>query len=351
MNSLTHRRQGIGEAMSSGSFSDRTNNSCPFLEVGVPAADPVLDSSVLALFRHGESPTETGDPRVVHLPLPLLIEQTSVDLWRSRSPVRTGREGIIGYAENDSVFFAQLPLQEAGPDQLAEATCQTYRHALAFASARGYPNVSRMWNVVPRINQGEGDRERYKQFCIGRSRAFDQLLPEGSPLPAASCVGSKAGEGLVYFLAFRRPGLAVENPRQVSAFLYPREYGPQSPSFSRAILHAWPDRAQLYISGTASIVGHESSHVCDANRQLEEAARNVDVLMRCAAERIAVPTPRLDQLSELRVYLRREDDLETVRHGIQHLIGSGAPVSFLRADICRTPLLVEIEGLWSVALG
>jgi hypothetical protein len=66
-------------------------------------------------------------------------------------------------------------------------------------------------------------------------------------LPAATCIGRFDGVRRlqVYWLAAREAGLPLENPRQVSAFRYPRQYGPQSPSFSRALLPpllAWPHR-------------------------------------------------------------------------------------------------------------
>ena len=55
-------------------------------------------------------------------------------------------------------------------------------------------------------------------------------------------------------------GTPVENPRQVSAYRYPREYGPQSPTFARALLPPSP-RVPLLLSGTASIDGKRVTDV------------------------------------------------------------------------------------------
>src|SRR3546814_12468443 len=57
-------------------------------------------------------------------------------------------------------------------------------------------------------------------------------------LPAATAIGrcDDARVVQVYWLAARTPGMPVENPRQVSAYRYPRQYGPQQPSFARAML-------------------------------------------------------------------------------------------------------------------
>ena len=53
-------------------------------------------------------------------------------------------------------------------------------------------------------------------------------------VPAACALGSRNGSPLViYFLASRQPVTPVENPRQISAYDYPAQYGPK-PAFSRA---------------------------------------------------------------------------------------------------------------------
>src|SRR6185312_12015184 len=57
------------------------------------------------------------------------------------------------------------------------------------------------------------------------------------PLSAATAIGHHGPEGLlqVYALCAAQPGQALENPRQVSAWKYPRRYGPTAPSFARAM--------------------------------------------------------------------------------------------------------------------
>ena len=55
-----------------------------------------------------------------------------------------------------------------------------------------------------------------------------------------------------------RPAARVENPRQVSAWRYPRQYGRTPPSFARAMM--LPAQDALAISGTAAVVGHASAH-------------------------------------------------------------------------------------------
>ena len=57
-------------------------------------------------------------------------------------------------------------------------------------------------------------------------------------MPAATAIGTSIpGKVLqVYFLCGPRPGLHVENPRQVEPAQYPLEYGKKSPLFSRGTI-------------------------------------------------------------------------------------------------------------------
>ena len=47
------------------------------------------------------------------------------------------------------------------------------------------------------------------------------------------------------------------------------------------------------------------------------------------------------------IYLRREADLAVVREAFEHRVGRASPAAqgalYVRADICRADLLVEIE--------
>jgi hypothetical protein len=150
----------------------------------------------------------------------------------------------------------------------------------------------------------------------------------------------------VYFLAGRTPPLAIENPRQVSAYRYPDAYGPRSPTFSRAALASLGEqRIALFTSGTASIVGHATMHIGDVLRQTEESLANIAAVRAVAAERAGVPFPA-ESLSYT-VYVRRLADLAVVREVFERSVGvrSSAALEaiYLQADICRTDLLVEIE--------
>ena len=103
----------------------------------------------------------------------------------------------------------------------------------------------------------------------------------------------------------------------------------------------------FYISGTASIVGHQTVHSENAAEQLEETLNNLDALAAQAGEQQGLPIHSAHDLSLLKVYVRHAEDLPAIRQGLARRLGTAAPTVFLKGDICRADLLLEIEGLMS----
>jgi enamine deaminase RidA (YjgF/YER057c/UK114 family) len=181
-------------------------------------------------------------------------------------------------------------------------------------------------------------------FCKGRSEAFAAQYGDTFPdrLPAASAVGCPGDTLVVHLIASREPGIHVENPRQVPAFRYPERYGPKSPSFARGTVAPSGWNGALFVSGTASIVGHESVFPGDPGRQTEETMRNVEAVLDTAN----VPGrggPLGPRLSSLRVYVRFPDQQEAIRAAILASTRTAVPTTWIQAEICREELLVEIE--------
>jgi chorismate lyase/3-hydroxybenzoate synthase len=208
----------------------------------------------------------------------------------------------------------------------------------------------KIWNYIPGINQGSGDEELYRQFCLGRADAV--LIDPGDrpPLPAATAIGSPAEEPAlqVYFLAAALPGLDVENPRQVSAWRYPRQYGPKSPLFSRGTVLRLNGSRQFLISGTASVVGHQTHHENQVANQLSESLRNVQSLLEEGHRLTGDFHARLDSEGMLKVYIRNPEDLELVRQTLEDEAPEEIPRIYLQGDICRENLLTEIDGIVSL---
>lgn len=199
---------------------------------------------------------------------------------------------------------------------------------------------------MPAITAVTHGLERYRQFNAGRQLGFEASARRVTGnVPAACAIGVRTGPLSVAFLAGRTPTVALENPRQVSAYNYPPQYGPLSPTFSRASLAQLHQQELLLLSGTASIVGHETLHTGDAEEQTQEILRNIEaVLAQANAHTRSTAAYTLQEL-QLRVYVRHAKDGDRIRAIVDQAIGDGQPALYLEADICRPDLDVEIEGI------
>ncbi len=276
---------------------------------------------------------------------PALGGSPELEVWLSERPVRRGRQGDVAWAEDGVVLFG---CREQPPGEPLAAAAQAQFTALLEATeARGYPHLLRVWNFVPGINELEGGIERYRLFNIGRATAFDERYgaqaAEGR-FSASSAVGTRGTRLVTWFAAARSAGRQLGNPRQVHSFHYPVDYGPRAPSFSRATI-APPELGQvLFLSGTASIAGHESRHAGRLALQLEETLHNIDALLAAGGDE-QNRLPGLSEFDLVRVYLRHADDLEAIREPLRRRLGERPQLVFAEADICRAELLVEIEGV------
>jgi chorismate lyase / 3-hydroxybenzoate synthase len=305
------------------------------------------------------APRGSAEIPVAQVSTPVLPATADIcEVWRCAAPAESGQRDRVRFRRTEEMLFGCIAITEAEvsagartttqrgvPSPLHEATTQVYRQICATLDAEGYPHMLRVWNYVPDINRDSHGTERYRQFNSARQHA---LQASGRPLtgnvPAASALGAAAGSPLVaYFLAGRTPPTFVENPRQVSAYHYPPRYGIHSPVFSRATLLRQPRSLTLFVSGTASIVGHRSLHVGDTAAQTRETLTNIQALLR-EANRV-VPGAHF-AMSDLacKVYVRRPAELTVIQAEVELAVGSAARVVYLRADICRQDLLVEIEG-------
>lgn len=293
-------------------------------------------------------------PGALGLPARTLLDAPpQADVWRGRGIVRRGRAGRLSWRSDGELLFGTLQVEETEATDLARATQAAYGEVFGCLRSAGMPALLRVWNYLPRINEDAvgmhepGASERYRRFNAGRQQAFlDAGAAAFDGAPAACALGTHGGPLCISFLAARRAALAIENPRQVSAYRYPERYGPRSPSFSRAALcNAGDGMAVLFISGTSSIVGHESQHGGDVVAQTRETLTNLHAVIAAAHERGSARFA-LDAM-HCTVYVRRAEDAALVRDLLAAELGAEAPAlrgaSFVEADICRQELRVEIE--------
>lgn len=326
-------------------------------------------------------------------------------------PSDTRRDGLAVHDLGGGVVALHLAVDDDDPRAAARAA---YRQLIDAGRRLGTPHFVRVWQFFDRIHDAApapdtesaarptssaaAPLDRYQAFCVGRAQALAEARIAAHHMPAATAIGRLAlettvpgGLGLtISALMAAQPGLSIENPRQTPAHRYPDRYSPRAPAFARAtlvegvVVHlgrkgpacATPENGNapdhlLFVSGTASIVGHESRHPGDVLAQLDEILANLEALV-AEADRVraaclgrrsppTASTVRPARLvpRHLRVYLRRPTDVEPVarrlgtwlqtrdRRSDGPVARTPAWIDYALGEICRPELLVEIEGLFS----
>ena len=262
----------------------------------------------------------------------------------------------ISYVDDGEYLFAALAYQsKAG--FYDEVTYAVYANIFKLITALGYQQLVRIWNYIPDINQhNPNGLENYQDFCAGRAKAFIDHYDNEQVMPAGTGIGIKSDK-VVIFLICKKPQMDlpiinIENPNQLPAYQYPQRYGPKSPSFARATLdHLADNMARLYVSGTASIVGHESIHE-SVIEQTNETISNIEALI--SESNLAGKTKgkaiHSRDLDCAKAYVRFSSDVAAVKAICQQRFGDVASekIIYCVADICREELLVEIECVYTL---
>lgn len=326
------------------------------LEVGHVAiedgANLAEDDHVLALIGFGARAQRNLDrPAQLSIGLPALgASRGLAEVWRGAAPARTVICDEVVLRVAGDIAFGHVLLDEAEHGGLQHATFAAYRGILRAVQAHGCEHLLRVWHYFPDIHGIERGIERYQAFCVGRHQALSGDADFERTLPAATAIGGSAPGLLIYFIAATAPGRQIENPRQVSAFRYPRRYGPKSPSFSRAVHRRAGDGDTLFVSGTASVRGHRSQHPGDVQAQLAETLDNVRIVVGQAGDAGGGPLRYPQDLQQLKIYLRNAADYPAVAASLRARLGVTVPTVFLHGDVCRSDLLLEIEAVCSTGV-
>jgi chorismatase len=295
---------------------------------------------------HAAAPRVGGGYPELDLHMADAADETFAEVWTTAGRTSHGeRDGIV-YSHDGEYFFCAGAVPQLA--RYTEATRAAYVTMFELLSEFGYDSVFRMWNFINDINGDNAEGlEVYRDFCRGRAEAFEQCAVELEEFPAATGIGSLGGGVGFYLLACRSGGhVNIENPRQVPAYHYPKRYGPRSPRFARATyLPSGP--GQIYVSGTASVLGHRTAHQGRIVEQCRLALDNIALLIgrsNLAASGIDDGAD-LSRLTNIKAYVRHREHVEIVRELCAEALSPTADIAFLNVDICRSDLLVEIEGI------
>ncbi len=222
-----------------------------------------------------------------------------------------------------------------------------------FATAKMPVNsIVRQWNYLEDILGFDGEKQHYQEFNNVRSDFYGNAF-DGTGFPAATGIGMNRGGVIIEFVAvksreaFTAP---VDNPGQVAAHHYTENVLvgndcvlKTTPKFERARFLDLYGKKQIFISGTASILGERTVGVDNPAEQTEVTIQNIQRLYSDEVLAKISKTKLNPKYGHARVYIKNRRDFPIIRKTFKVHFGR-LPVVYIIADICRDSLLVEIEG-------
>lgn len=309
---------------------------------------PSPDHQLLLGFHFGNEPCDDNHQALVSLQLQPLDRPSLFEAWWYQGEVTSKRSGNTRVIECADYAAIIVEMEPVSADGMREQSRQAYLSLLKATKASKHTRLVKIWNYFGEINCGEDDSEKYRQFSIGRAEVFNELGVNDEDSPTGTAIGTKDGSGLkLIALASNHAFCPVENPRQISAFNYPRLYGPSSPKFSRGGFVSLDSHKLFLISGTASVVGHQSNFPYDTPLQTTETFKNLAYLCEAISDLDSNDIQfKLDEQSVLRVYLRDPADYELAVERIEQHFGiNHEQVAYLHGIVCRRELMIEIDGV------
>jgi hypothetical protein len=220
-------------------------------------------------------------------------------------------------------------------------------------------SIVRQWNYIEGITRIDDNCQNYQAFNDARSQ-FYQKTTWHSGYPAATGIGIDCGGVIVDLDAIYSNGSDIKifplnNSLQVPAHDYSDAVliaardekccAVTTPKFERGKLVLSGTEGTIYISGTAAIRGEMSLRNMGIGEQTRITLENIEHLV--SEETLANSGTGVFgkvEISSLRIYLKEESFFEPCKRIVDENY-PGVPAVYLKADICREELLVEIEGI------
>ena len=224
-----------------------------------------------------------------------------------------------------------------------------------------FSNIMRQWNYIEQITgnflQNNSISQHYQIFNDVRSM-FYQSADFKNGYPAATGIGMDCGGIIIDVIAARveveKLVVALKSPVQLDAFSYSKEvlaendtmpnFSRTTPKFERAKILFTPESLLILISGTAAIIGQSSTSKLSVEQQTEMTIQNI--LRLISSENLlehGIESAEDATITYLRVYVKHSKDMAQVKNICMKYF-TLLPIVYVVADICRSELLVEIEG-------
>ena len=211
--------------------------------------------------------------------------------------------------------------------------------------------IIRMWNYIGNIlgltNINNKFIQNYQLLNNIRYENFKKNLVQ--QFPASTGIRMDAPGLIVRTITMKENAsitiIPIDNKYQTNAFDYSDEIlvgdgQKHPPLFERALLIKKPNSEELYISGTASIIGQNSKGINDILIQTKTTLTNIETLIE-QAKMISLRETEF-KIKEFIVYIKKSTDFQIVKKIVEETL-KDVPIIYTQADVCRNELLVEME--------
>ena len=263
--------------------------------------------------------------------------------------------GIIESAEEKMLFVEGIPATNFD-DKVKVQSREVFAKLDALLSAYGFEvdDIVRQWNYIGNIVSYKEGKQNYQEFNDARSSYYAQGKWSNG-YPAATGIGSTDGiivGGIAFKKLSGRGVYPIDNPLQVAAHVYSKSVlidndenaVKSTPKFERAKLIESAGGAYCFVSGTAAIRGEESVDPSSARLQTIKTIENIEYLVsKENLVRLGCKPYEL-KYAFLHIFIKHAEDYEEVRAVVEASYPQ-VPALYSVADVCRSELLVEIEGI------
>lgn len=238
--------------------------------------------------------------------------------------------------------------------QVAQDAAQCFVNIEDAIKRKGFKldQLFRQWNYIGQILKVKEGKQNYQLFNEARANYFtSSSFAQG--YPAATGIGMDVPGVLVeacFLISENLKPVVVSNPLQLAAHSYSDKVLvstlplKSTPKFERAKALVNHRSSTVFISGTAAILGEDSSASVEPEKQ---TSQTLHIIQQLASRENLFKHTRVDQVIQshyknVRVYLKNGYISDQIKQQVSQFFQNEHPL-FLSADICRDNLLVEIE--------
>lgn len=264
--------------------------------------------------------------------------------------------GILGNDNEKMLFIEGIPASDFS-DSVKKQSAEVFDKLDDLLTTHGFEvdDIVRQWNYIGSIVACRDGKQNYQEFNDARTRYYAKGA-WGNGYPAATGIGAEGNCIVVGGIAFKNSNTKaiypIDNPLQVAAHVYSKRVlidddanaMKSTPKFERAKLIETARGACCFVSGTAAIRGEESVDASSAKMQTVKTIENIEYLVSKENLVRFGCKPYELRYATLQVFIKHAEDYDEVRQVVEQYY-TDTPIIYSIADVCRSELLVEIEGI------